>query len=479
MNLLGKKDFFIAFIYSFIFVLFYILINDTFYAEANYFTYRIELMLNQYKVYSNFEYAYGPIFLYIPFVISRIFNIGVEFSYMISYCIFTFITILMLQYISIKILKDRYSIFILIVLAIYFNLSLGLNYNLFRFITAYYLIIKLCEFLDNKSILQILLWQSIFLLVAYSISPEVFLVYLVGSLLVQVLLYRKLKINYKVLFITLGVIFSILIFHFEPRYFDTFLIFGNSASSFKFEFTKIFSIGALVFIFLIVNSFKIISRKIYIENKTIMSIYIISIGFIPAIYSHGVSDWYSVAFNSFGIFLLFYYFIQINIHILFVIGMFLFRAFNDLNYYKTSIGSRIITNLSYTHAIVETNTLQKISNNSLLLKEYFKKLDAEVEIISYLKNSRLTNISMPFTYSKKNILKVLLDDKVFKNTYFSGLVNIKNLDQKNQKSQLILDSNYILIEDFQLDYLNLYEVSNFFILEKKFDGYYLYKRLNK
>ena len=481
MNSLGKKDFFIAFIYSSIFIFFFILINDAFYAEANYFTYRIKLMTYNYKVYNDFEYAYGQIFLYLPYLISRIFNIGVELSYMTSYFIFTFITVLMLKYISIKILKDGYFIFVLTILALYFNLSLGLNYSLIRFITSYYLIIKICEFSDQKLISQFLVWQTLLLFVAYIISPEVFLVYLVSSSLSQVFLFRK-KLSDKLLFFSISVIFFILIFKLEPRYFDTFINFGNNSLIFKFEFIKIFSIGALVFIFLIFNSFKIISRNIYIEDKTIMSIYIMSIGFIPAIYSHGFFDFGPVVYNSFGIFLLFYYFFQIKTRLLLVflaIGMFLFRAFGELNYYKNSIGSRVINNLSYTHALVDINTIEKFYNSSQSLKKYLKKLGAEFEIISYLENSRLTNISMPFTYSKKNILKFLLENKIFKNTYFSGLVNIKNLDQKTLKSHLILESSYILVEDFQLDYLNLYQLSNFFILEKKFYGYHLYKRLNK
>jgi hypothetical protein len=478
MILLANKKLSIAFIYSVIFVLFYILINDTFYAEANYFTYRIELMTNQYRPYTDFEYAYGPSFLYIPFLISSIFKISVEFSYIFSYFIFTFISVLMLQYISIKILKDGYFIFVLTILAIYFNLSLGLNYNLIRFITAYYLIIKLCEFSDIKSFSQFLFWQSLFLLVTYSISPEVFMVYLVVSFLTQVFLYRK-KTNEKVLFFSISVIIFILLFQLEPRYFNTFINFGKSASNFQFEFTKIFSIGVLIFMLFIVNTFMIINRKTYIDNKTIMSIYITSICFIPAIYSHGVFDWVT-ALNSFGIFLLFYYFFQIKTHIFLVllaIGLLLFRIVEELNFYQTSISSRIIKNISYSHALVEINAIQKIFNNTLPIKKYFKKLDAETEVISYIKNSRLKNISMPFTYSKKNILTALLNDKIYKNTYYSGLVNIKTLDQKYKKIQLILDSSYILIEDFQLDLLNIYNVEEFFELEKIFDGYYLFKQV--
>jgi len=114
--------------------------------ETRWFIPNSELMLLGQHPYTQFQFNYGPIFLYFPIWLVHLFgnSIGVDTAYIITLMIFTMIGILFLSYITTPI-DTPWQPYIFAALAIpfIFNADLGLQYTALRFTAPYVFLIWL------------------------------------------------------------------------------------------------------------------------------------------------------------------------------------------------------------------------------------------------------------------------------------------------------------------------------------------------
>ena len=127
----------ITFISCLFFILFYMSMGTFEYQEANYFITRVNFLFYDMTPYSDFEYAYGLLYLYTPLLFKNV-GLSTEISYLISYILFFILGNYMLYSIMSYLNIKKYFLFITL---IYLNFSFGLNYNIIRFVISYYFII--------------------------------------------------------------------------------------------------------------------------------------------------------------------------------------------------------------------------------------------------------------------------------------------------------------------------------------------------
>jgi hypothetical protein len=161
-------------------ILWFILGRDSYgMIESGYFIPRIYDITWGKTVYRDFDFAYGPLLLYIPYFIYKLFSflrISISDGYMIALMINQLLGLYFLFYVLAFFNltgKEKNRIFILIAL-ISFPYSIGLNYTLFRFVTPFFCLVFLRKVEKDTKISPFI---HIFLSVALSltvllISPE-------------------------------------------------------------------------------------------------------------------------------------------------------------------------------------------------------------------------------------------------------------------------------------------------------------------
>ena len=221
-----------------------------------------ELILLGRAPYTQFQFNYGPLFLYLPlWIVSAarsIFGvqIGVDIGYIFALAIFTVIGLLLLSYATtILDARRRNWIFLLLSTPFIFNLGLGMNYTALRFAAPYAALLWLHRCAQPKNNLTqnltenfskngvengaeaLGVWWKIALALAsgavfcFLISPEIGISFLLAALVYMGFLFRKQTAPARrslTVCLALGLAASFLILGFlSPAYFLSIWSFGG------------------------------------------------------------------------------------------------------------------------------------------------------------------------------------------------------------------------------------------------------------
>ena len=213
-----------------------------------------ELILLGRAPYTQFQFNYGPLFLYLPVWIVRaahsIFGIqiGVDIGYIFALAIFTVIGLLLLSYATtILDARRRNWIFLLLSTPFIFNLGLGMNYTALRFAAPYAALLWLHRCAQPKNNLTenftkngaeaLGIWWKIALALAsgavfcFLISPEIGISFLLAVLVYIGFLFREQTAPARrslTVCLALGLAASFLILGFlSPAYFLSIWSFGG------------------------------------------------------------------------------------------------------------------------------------------------------------------------------------------------------------------------------------------------------------
>ena len=144
--------------------------------DCTYFIPHVYDMIHGYRPYEDFIFYYGPLMIYTPFWMFSMFPISVECAYLLSLFLFHGIGLYMLFDIVNKLnTKDNYRKWIFwISFCLTFPMSLGLNYQLLRFILPFWCFYKLNSMNKMTYVLA-----PLFVILTLSVSPEYGLVFFV------------------------------------------------------------------------------------------------------------------------------------------------------------------------------------------------------------------------------------------------------------------------------------------------------------
>jgi len=158
------------------------------YGESTYFINRIELTVRGMRPYLDFEFAYGPLFIYIPLALSRCFHITIPNAYYLFWALCHLggtwalaIIINKLDFCSLR----KNQIFILLYMALLPGyISAGINYTAGRFLLAPLLGLLLYKFLQRnttKSYLSGAFFATFSVALLLAISPEIGISFSIGA----------------------------------------------------------------------------------------------------------------------------------------------------------------------------------------------------------------------------------------------------------------------------------------------------------
>lgn len=233
------------------------------YGEAGYFLHRISLIL-QYGLtpYRDIEFGYGPALIYLPVWFAKLgqpLGLSLSACYLGCYALLCCVGVWLLFFVvdSVEIpVRRRVQLFCLMALA-FFNISLGMQYLLIRFILPFALFIalhrQLPRLLGSESwIRRISPWGLCTLagLAAFSVSPEVGLVYVFCQSAGFVFrMVRGDSAYFPCLLATL-VTFPICLAVFTPGYLATVFMFAKGGANFPLvpSLFALFFLGTLFFI---------------------------------------------------------------------------------------------------------------------------------------------------------------------------------------------------------------------------------------
>lgn len=152
----------------------------------------IELVLMGKTPYTQFQFNYGPLYLYLPvgIVLWSGSMVGSEIGYLVTHLIFLVVGLLLVAYVtSILPQRQRLLLFGLIALPFVMNISLGSNYTPIRFILPYAALLwihRQCEkhFKISPSTFawKIALSVSVAIICCFSVSPETGVIFSLASL---------------------------------------------------------------------------------------------------------------------------------------------------------------------------------------------------------------------------------------------------------------------------------------------------------
>lgn len=160
------------------------------YDESRYLIDRVKLLTEGQTPYRDFEFIYGPLLLYGPFAISRIFHCSVEGSYYAFWALEAILGNCLLYSIM-----NRLAVFSTHTRTIYLVFAVGSmtalldtgeNYTLLRFVLPAFFALLLCRSFGNgqstRSYLQSLLLAIPFTIAIGLVSPEFGFAFAIGSL---------------------------------------------------------------------------------------------------------------------------------------------------------------------------------------------------------------------------------------------------------------------------------------------------------
>jgi hypothetical protein len=318
--------------------------------ESGYFIPRIYDISWGRVVYRDFDFAYGPLLLYIPYFIYRLFSfLGITISdgYIITLMINQILGLYFLFYVLTFFNlsgKEKDRIFIIIAI-ISFPASVGLNYTLFRFIFPFFCLVFLQRIERNTKINPVIyvFLSAVLSMIILLISPELGLSFYF-TIFVYIFIMAFLT-KRKYYFLQIGVLASslVLLVYLWPNMFKQITGFLSGGLNWPF-------VPSLFLLFFFLAVF-VVSAGIGIQLKNIKT-YLFSLSFVLLAFSLipgalGRCDPGHVFFNGLFIFILAYSclhkylkqkFFKI-IGAIFIISLFSFYPYMVKEYIPAYLGS--------------------------------------------------------------------------------------------------------------------------------------------
>ena len=150
-------------------------------SESGFFLPKLNDLFHGRKLYTEIDFPYGALLLYIPMVFYYIMPfLGLQGSYFLSFTAVNCLGFYLLYKILEKVnLDEKTKIWLLI--SIFFiagrPISAGMNYTLFRFLPPFYFLYKINSNIDKNSILKNIFWLIISSCVVLNISPDIGIIY--------------------------------------------------------------------------------------------------------------------------------------------------------------------------------------------------------------------------------------------------------------------------------------------------------------
>lgn len=513
--------FVVSFLANFLFSI--ILIDDLLeWGEASYIFKRI-LSANSGNIpYIDFEYLYGPLLIYFPIFLERIFGINLNLSYIFLFNLLYLISHLILFNILKKDLEIKKSYLIIIFFifcSFHYSFSLGIPQLYIRTILTIYLLLLLKKFVIQKKNNIYLFLQPIFFFLLWSLFPEQALVFLLASFIL--FFFNKNKINFSFYFFTSTILIVLISLNnqFIFSSFKSILFFSSGSRDFP-VLPNIFTITFLIFFILnlifisfnfnIIDTFK---KKFLIQNHQKYLI-IFFVGFLNIPLMFGRSDPGHIFIGGLGIFISTLYILEFFInhkyskyfYSLFIIFILLI-VISHLNVHYRSIAHITLVNLEkknelLSHFIKKNNILTDIIDRSKIRSQNkasdiskFKAIGENYKSIMFIPPYR--NLYYGVNYINSFMLDFkMFNSKVHYNQLLQEIKKVnsiiinKNLYCKNEDNfeQSIYNrlsltnykyktkNNFNLITNDLCEYIdkNFYTVktNNIDILEKKLNNKY-------
>jgi hypothetical protein len=447
--------------------------------EAGYFIPHIYDLSFGKTVYRDFEFLYGPLLLYMPYLIYKLFSflyISISDGYIIALTINQVIGLCFLSYVLAFFNfnnKERNIIFILIAI-LSFPASIGLNYTLFRFTSPFFCFVFLWQIEKNAKInpfIYICL-SDILSLMVLLVSPELgtafyftFLVYIFITALIT-----KLKIY----FLQMGVLFFsfVLSVYLWPDMFKGVTGFFSGGLNWPF-------VPCLTLIFFFIAVF-VVSAGAGIQLKNIktnlfyLSFMLLAFALIPG--ALGRCDPGHIFFNGLFLFILAYSFLRTYLRqqfykvigVIFIISLFSIYPYMAKYYipaYMSSMGSHLEKLDAVPPWIISAGNYLDIDVNEKLRQRRarsFNSLEKNFENID--------NITMPFVYGGEYYVPLNLLGKYTSLYYLNpGFVGSKYAVDKQLSDIKEKKPQYLLLPD---TWENITSPADYGVINVLFFSYY-------
>jgi hypothetical protein len=368
--------------------------NDPGYGESTYFIDRADKVLHGLKPYVDFEYAYGPLFIYLPALLFKILNpIGLTLKG--CYCaVFTVIDILGIYIVYqtfnlLKISAKQKSVMYYLIVLPSFPFQLGLNYVLLRYIapcvSLIFLNYKYCVESTSMRSLKYVTLSLVLIALNLSISPEAGIAFYISLIFFTFLLSCQIKSYIWSILALILIPLSVLTFM-SPAYFEAVTSFGKGGNNFP----VVMSPSIVLYVFSVIYFASDVIKKYALCKKNHISIALILLVaiYIPA--AMGRCDPGHIFFDGLLIFTIAFISLAKNEPIYFKVYALLFALvfligmpFSDINMYYPVISK-------YFHQTdVSPNEANKDIINQLSI---YSKVGTPLSvyddsIMSYLKNT--------------------------------------------------------------------------------------------
>ena len=425
--------------------------------------------------YKDFEFTYGYLMLFIPFLFMKILNLNPEISYIIFLIIGTTIGIYSLFIILIKFLKIKNLIFWAIcinsIVLINSLLYTAIHYTFFRFITPLllvFLLIKYCfkliRLINYFNLILFTLLTYCVLFFNFEISPEIGITTCLSYILTLLFFLKGRKVYYHILFLFLFFIITIFIFKiYNPQLLKNLFIHFIQVSSGAWNLPWYFGLIIISFFYILfINiqyfSYIIIKKK---ENNYIYIFCTFIFSFFNLPSALGRADFGHIFFNGIGFFLISIMtlnylknkfvvnFIKISV-LLYLISFVLVLNILALPSHRYNLRKNIIDNFNIKLKKNHISLNKPLELNSIV---YLKELNKKVLVAGYLDQS---------------LFKIYKENDFLQFPYFVNMNPKTNMNIQKQLNE-IKKYEYMIILKKNFDSLN-----NNNLIDKGINGDLLY-----
>lgn len=409
--------------------------------------------------YKDFEFTYGFLMLFIPFLFIKFFNFTPEISYIFFLIIGTTIGIYSLFIILIKYLRVKkiifWAVFINSTILINSLLYTAIHYTFFRFLTPLLLVFLLIEFnfkyIYIKDYFKLFLFTFItycIFLFNFGISPEIGITTCLAYILTILFFLKGRKNYFHILYLFLFFIFSILILKiYNPQLLKNIFIHFIQVSSGAWNlpwYVGLIMIGFFYILFLDIQFFSFILIKKEKKNIYIFCSFIFSFLNLPS--ALGRADFVHIFFNGIAFFIISVMFINylknkfvinfIKITLLLYFCSFILVLNNfALPLHRYNLRKNIIDNFNLKLKKNHNSLINSLQINSIF---YLKSLNKKVLVAGYIDQS---------------LFKIYKENDFLQIPYFANMIPKTNMNIQKQLNE-INKYEYLILLKKNFDSLN-------------------------
>lgn len=406
------------------------------YGEANYFLNRIDQIAVSGRVpFKEFEFAYGPLLLYVPVLVHLIgtpLHLSLEWSYYLSLMLFSLLGVWALFWVVDELIPGyRYKLTIFGLFALIgLNPTMGMNYMYLRFIGPY-IALLIAERLHT--------WQRLFAFISlssvalFSISPEMGLAFSIGASGLSIC--RGLGSGFRLLACVgsawVGPL--LLLATFGTGYLQTFSAFSKGAQNFVIVPVPHIVLFLVALIFVIPLAVARWNSSQWQSRPGITGMLLCSIFLVPA--ALGRCDVGHVFWDGFGVILLSLYFscsftsVTRILWLGLVSVVFLHGVLTGLHFYARQIVPVIGVGIRAYAPRAEGLGIRLIPTR---LRDGFAESGTpQMDTSRLLAQVGNAKVAVPFG-ADKSLTRMLKDSGVYASSFFSGLTNVFDADAEKR-----------------------------------------------